>query len=171
MRVIGWIILAFFVLVLINYGLTIAANFAHAGQGSDQLSSIDFSFFGKNGVGWSYITQGYGRTPFSYAYIGDWHNGIDIAAAYGAPIYAPGMGTVLATGDQDNYCPHLAFGKFVVVDDAMNHLVLLFAHLGTIAVSPDSMVKKGRSSARLAPPALKPVRTFTSPFLRREDFL
>jgi len=30
-------------------------------------------------------------------YIGDWHNGIDIAAVYGAPIHSPTAATVLAS--------------------------------------------------------------------------
>jgi murein DD-endopeptidase MepM/ murein hydrolase activator NlpD len=142
---IGWVFLIFCGLVAVNYFSNMVGNFSpYGGRASaDQLSSIDFSFFGKNGTGRSYITQGYGRTSFAYAYIDDRHNGIDIAAAYGAPIYSPSEGTVIATGNQDNYCPRRGFGKFVAVDDQTNHLILWYAHLGNISVSPGGIVKKG----------------------------
>lgn len=108
------------------------------------LTTVDFSFFAKGGKGWSYITQGYGTTPFAYLYINHWHNGVDIAARYGAPIYSPVVnGVVVATGNQDDYCPGEGFGKFVVVRDDTDQLVLMFAHMGTIAVSPGATVAKG----------------------------
>lgn len=108
------------------------------------LNSIHFNIFDKGGPGYRYITQGYGSTPYSYMYIDHWHNGIDIAADYGAPIYSPTDGIVIATGDQDNYCPRLAFGRYVVLEDDANHLVLLFAHLADIPVTPLEVVKKGQ---------------------------
>ena len=151
-KILGYIFLVFFALVSMNYISTQLGNFLphglaradqlFTGTGGNGLSSIDFSFFDKNGIGKSFITQGYGRTSASYLYLNDWHNGIDIAAVYGAPIYSPTAGTVIATGNQDNYCPRIAFGKYVVLDDPVNHLVLLFAHLGTISVSPGDTLKK-----------------------------
>jgi murein DD-endopeptidase MepM/ murein hydrolase activator NlpD len=103
------------------------------------LTSVDFSTFAKGGKGWNYITQGYGNTPYSYMYINHWHNGIDIGADYGAPIYSPVTdGIVLATGDQDDYCPRLAFGRFVD---------LLFAHLNQIFVTPGEAIQKGAKVA------------------------
>lgn len=120
---------------------------SNSGSGGDAglaLSAVDFNLFGKNGKGWVAISQGYGRTADSYLYIDDWHNGIDIAADYGAPIYSPVVnGIVLATGDQDDYCPGKAFGKFVVIQDNANHLDLLFAHLGSIDVLASTSVAKG----------------------------
>jgi len=148
-KFIGFVFLVFCALVMINYLFTLAGHafsgggLAYFNQGADQLTSIDFSFFGKNGAGRSYITQGYGRTSFSYAYRDDWHDGIDIAAAYGAPVYSPGNGMVFATGNQDNYCFRRGFGKYVAVKDGTNRLILWFAHLGTIAVSPGDTVKTG----------------------------
>jgi murein DD-endopeptidase MepM/ murein hydrolase activator NlpD len=108
------------------------------------LTSINFSIFDKGGIGYRYITQGYGNTPYSYMYIDHWHNGIDIAADYGAPIYSPTDGIVIATGDQDNFCPRLAFGRYVVLEDDAHHLVLLFAHLADIPVTPLEVIKKGQ---------------------------
>lgn len=105
------------------------------------LTSINFNIFDKGGNGYKYITQGYGHTPYSYMYIGDWHNGIDIAADYGAPIYSPTDATVFATGDQDDYCPRIAFGRFIVLEDNTNHLMLLFAHLNNIDVQSGETIK------------------------------
>jgi murein DD-endopeptidase MepM/ murein hydrolase activator NlpD len=135
----------FIILVIGNYLFTLAGSMLsfHPAARADELSVIDFSFFKKGGVGRSYITQGYGITPYSSIYKGDWHNGIDIAAAYGAPIYSPGEGTVLATGNQDDYCYGRGFGRYVAVDDGANHLVLWYAHLGKISVSPGDHIKKG----------------------------
>lgn len=112
------------------------------GGASGGLTSINFSIFDKGGDGDKYITQGYGRTPWSYMYINGWHNGIDIAADYGAPIYSPTAATVLATGDQDDYCPRIAFGRFIVLEDNTNHLMLLFAHLNDIDVQPGETISK-----------------------------
>jgi murein DD-endopeptidase MepM/ murein hydrolase activator NlpD len=76
-------------------------------------------------------------------YIGGWHDGIDVAALYGAPIYSPTDGIVVATGNQDDYCPHVAFGKYAVIYDIKNNLMLLFAHLGTISIDPGENIAKG----------------------------
>ncbi len=113
-------------------------------QARGSLTSVNLNvLFAKNGDGDEYITQGYGNTPYSYMYIDHWHNGIDLAANYGAPVYSPTTATVLATGDQDNYCPHIAFGRFIVLQDNTNHLMLLFAHLDRIAVQSGTTVKQG----------------------------
>jgi murein DD-endopeptidase MepM/ murein hydrolase activator NlpD len=119
-----------------------SAMFAHPNY-ADGLTSVNFNLFNKGGAGWSYITQGYGRTAFASEYPGDWHDGIDIAAVYGAPVYSPNAGTVLATGDQDDYCYRRAFGKYVAVRDAGGKYVLWYAHLGTINVSPAENISAG----------------------------
>ena len=156
-KTIGYVIAIFFGIVLIDYLGTMAAS-AFSGipafpdsslnsfgsfDGSSGLSSINFSFFAKNGVGWSYITQGYGRTPYSYLYVNGWHNGVDIGAKYGAPIYSPVAGMVIATGNQDNYCPGKGFGKFVALSDPADNVDLWFAHLGTFSVTPGEDITKG----------------------------
>jgi murein DD-endopeptidase MepM/ murein hydrolase activator NlpD len=155
---VGFIFLIFCGVVLLVCGATLIGHVSASGYfpsftpgfgpgggaSSGGLAIVDFSLFAKNGKGWGAITQGYGNTSDSYLYIDHWHNGIDIAADYGAPIHSPVMnGVVLATGNQDNYCPGRGFGKFVVVEDDANHLDLMFAHLGTIVVSPGASVAKG----------------------------
>lgn len=138
-------ILLFFLLVAVNFLFNAGKNLLsyHGAAGTNELSEIDFSFFGKSGTGRSHITQGYGLTSFAYVYKDDRHNGIDIAAAYGALVHSASGGTVLATGNQDNYCPNRGFGRYVAVDDTVNHLVLWYAHLGKISVSPGDHVAKG----------------------------
>ena len=112
-------------------------------DGSSGVFAIHVSLFTKDGLGTSYVTQGYGRTPYSYLYPGDWHDGIDIGASYGEPVYSPNDGTVIAVGDQDNYCYKKAFGKYVAVRDPQNNLILWYAHLGTQTVSPGQTITKG----------------------------
>ncbi len=155
--VIAWTLVIFSVLVAANYFLILTRNmFASAGRGggdlilnqnapipASNLKAIDFSIFNQGSPGRNYITQGWGRTSYSYAYIGNWHNGIDVAAAYGAPVYSPGSGIVIATGNQDDYCPGRGFGRYVAVADTQNTLVLWYAHLAAISVATGETVKKG----------------------------
>ena len=110
---------------------------------SGGLTAVNFALFAKGGAGWSAISQGYGVTPYSAWYVGHWHNGVDIAARYGAPIYSPRGGVVIATGDQDNYCPGRGFGKFVAASDPSDNVVLWYAHLGQIDVSPNQTITAG----------------------------
>lgn len=168
-KVIGWVFLIFFGLVALNYVFVSASNFltgggfAHA-QLTDLapynstfpgLASIDFNFFNASGTGKDYITQGYGRTSFAYVYLHDWHNGIDLAANFGTPVYSPAAGTVLAVVNQDAYCPRIAYGKYVALDDPVNHLVLVFSHLGEFAVSEGEHIPKGTLIGTVGPTGLE----------------
>jgi murein DD-endopeptidase MepM/ murein hydrolase activator NlpD len=113
---------------------------------SDDIPVIHVSLFTPTGAGISYVTQGYGVTPYSYLYPNDWHDGVDIGASYGEAVYSPvaaSDATVIATGNQDNYCYHKGFGKYVAVRDPENNLVLWFAHLGNIDVTPGESIDKG----------------------------
>jgi murein DD-endopeptidase MepM/ murein hydrolase activator NlpD len=150
---IGFIFIAFLLLVLLDYaGTSIASSFSSfhssglfapiAGP-STGLSSIDFDFFGKDGSGRNYITQGYGYTAYSHVYVNHWHNGIDIAAQFGAPIHSPGSAVVFAIGDQDLYCPGRGFGRYVAAIDVDHNRILWYAHLGKISVTPGQDIQKG----------------------------
>ena len=152
-RSLQYLLLLFFLLAAADYFFNAVGNFfqnftlfpAQSGHANtyDGLPSLDFSFFKKGGVGWSYVTQGYGRTPFSWQYPDGWHDGIDIAAPYGASIYSPASGVVLATGNQDNYCWRKAFGEYVAVKMNDGKHVLWYAHLGDIDVKPGQSVATG----------------------------
>lgn len=145
-KALTYIFFIFFVLVGFNWllmlvprGFAMPAFPAQAGG----LATIDFSFFGKNGSGRDYITQGYGTTPYSYLYNGHWHDGIDIAATYDASVHSASAGTVIATGNQDDYCYHLGFGKYVAIRDDTHNFILWYAHLGTIAVTVGKQILQG----------------------------
>jgi len=77
------------------------------------------------------LTQYYGYTPYSKRlYKSGFHNGIDIAAGYGAPIYAADDGIVKNTGDTDRYCRGGAYGKWIAIEHD-NNLTTFYAHLST----------------------------------------
>ena len=90
------------------------------------------------------LSQGYGRTAFAIrSDFYSFHNGIDIANAYGTPILAPYDGRVVHTGDNDKYCPHGAYGKFILIDHG-NNLTTLYGHLSLTKVSEGGIVKQGQ---------------------------
>jgi murein DD-endopeptidase MepM/ murein hydrolase activator NlpD len=176
-KALGFIFLIFFSLVAINWLFNTAGSFlapvvattlprtAYGSSGlsaaeqesgsTDFIPKIDFSLFTENGSGTMYVTQGYGHTPYSYMYLNGWHNGVDLAASFGTPVYSPASGVVLATINQDLYCPHIAFGKYVALDDTTNHLVLVFSHFGTFNVSPGEHVTKGSLIGTIGPTGLE----------------
>lgn len=87
------------------------------------------------------LSQGYGSTSET-GFVNDYytfHNGIDIAASIGTPIYAAKDGRVVARGDNGNY----AYGKWVAIDHG-NGLTTLYAHLSLQSVSSGSSVKSGQ---------------------------
>jgi murein DD-endopeptidase MepM/ murein hydrolase activator NlpD len=90
-----------------------------------------------------YITQYFGDTAFARtaAYKGKGHNGIDLRASIGTPVYAALAGTVLDT----NYgvAPNCQYGKWVLVKHA-NGLTTLYAHLSGISVDPGQSVGTGQ---------------------------
>lgn len=94
------------------------------------------------------ITQGFGVTSASkYFYnIGRYktptHNGIDLKASLGTPIYAAEDGEVVAVGNQDLYCYKGAYGKYVVIRH-YNNLTTLYAHLSLQTVKKGDIVKRG----------------------------
>lgn len=92
-----------------------------------------------------FLSQNYGKTPYSKYYKGDFHNGIDIAAPIGTEVWAAEGGRVVANGNQDTYaaCRGGAYGKFIVVEHE-NNLVTLYAHLSGFAVQAGDIVKRGQ---------------------------
>ena len=89
------------------------------------------------------LTQGYGSTPFALRnYASKRHNGIDIAAPIGTPIYAASDGRVVGVANQDLYCRKGAYGKFVAITH-YNGLTTLYAHLSLWKVHEGQEVKQG----------------------------
>lgn len=99
------------------------------------------------------ITQYFGNTPFATAnasiYNGMGHDGIDIGMPIGTPVQAALSGTVLGTGNTDNYrspttgAQCYSFGQWVMVKHA-NGLATLYAHLSQISVSAGQTVTTGQ---------------------------
>lgn len=76
-----------------------------------------------------------GFTNDSYTF----HNGIDIAASLGTPIYAASAGKVVGVGDNGEY----AYGKWIAIDHA-NGLTTLYGHLSLQLVSKGAIIKNGQ---------------------------
>ncbi|MDP1689768.1 MAG: peptidoglycan DD-metalloendopeptidase family protein [bacterium] len=93
------------------------------------------------------ITQYFGNTPFSTAnaqvYNGHGHNGVDISAPIGTPLYAALDGTVLGTGNTDLVRSCYSFGKWVLIVHG-NGLSTLYAHLSSIDVVKGQQVSTGQ---------------------------
>ena len=64
--------------------------------------------------------------------------GIDVAAAWGSPIYAASTGTVAFTGGN----PCCSYGYHVIIDHGDGYETL-YAHLNDFAVSPGAVVNAG----------------------------
>ncbi len=86
-------------------------------------NSLDFPAEGR-------FTSDYGRRW------GRNHNGIDIAANPGTPIYAPAMGTVTFSGKKSGY------GNYIMIDHG-NGYVTTYAHMTDRYVSEGDVVSKG----------------------------
>ena len=87
------------------------------------------------------ITQGYGPTSITGFYNDAYkfHNGIDLAAYYGAPIRAALDGVVTASGDNNRY----AYGEWLAIRHN-NGLTTLYAHLSTKAAGVGQAVSQGQ---------------------------
>lgn len=91
------------------------------------------------------VTQRFGRTSFATqtdVYGANGHNGIDLRAPVGTPIYAAEDGAIKSTGNSDKACPGGSYGNWIVIDHP-TRLATLYAHLSLIRVSPGEEVKKG----------------------------
>lgn len=87
------------------------------------------------------LTQGYGPT-FVTGFYNDaykFHNGIDIAFEYGAPIRASLEGAVVASGDNGRY----AYGKWLAIRHN-NGLTTLYAHFSAKIVGVGESVRQGQ---------------------------
>lgn len=88
------------------------------------------------------MTQGYGNTGFralGYTF----HNGIDIAAPAGTPIYAAANGTVFASGTGK-----AAYGNWVAVKHntgifSTHSIVTLYAHMTSFVVRSGQVLRQG----------------------------
>ncbi len=90
------------------------------------------------------MTQGYGATGFAQkAYKGKWHNGIDLAAPIGTPIMAAADGVVISVDNQDRYCYHGAYGKYVAIKH-YNGLTTIYGHMSLYVAKEGDKVNRGQ---------------------------
>ena len=85
-----------------------------------------------------YMTQKYGKTGFT-ALGYNFHNGIDLAAAAGTPIYSAYAGTIVGTGSS-NY----AYGNWVAIEHELPNgraVVTLYSHMLRVSVKKGQEVK------------------------------
>ncbi|MBI3046644.1 MAG: peptidoglycan DD-metalloendopeptidase family protein [Candidatus Harrisonbacteria bacterium] len=94
----------------------------------------------KNQGGTGRLTQKWGIP--SPLYGGRAHNGIDIGAPIGTPIFAAGKGRVAEVWNQDRYCYKGAYGKFIIIEHE-NNLTTLYAHLSLQSVKKGDYVNQG----------------------------
>jgi murein DD-endopeptidase MepM/ murein hydrolase activator NlpD len=89
------------------------------------------------------ITQYFGTTAFStqnpQVYNGMGHNGVDFGVPVGTPVYNAAPGTVIGTGDTDQQCSGVSYGRFVLIRHN-NGLTTLYAHLSKIGVTTGQTV-------------------------------
>ena len=95
----------------------------------------------KDQSGYGRITQKWGIPSSLYG--GKAHNGLDIGAPIGTPIFAAEKGKVIEVWNQDRYCYKGAYGKFIVIEHE-NNLTTLYAHLSTQNVSKGDIVERGQ---------------------------
>lgn len=89
------------------------------------------------------LTQNFGVTPYSeILYNGKPHNGIDIKAQIGTPVYAAEDGVVINTGNTDAFYRCLSYGKWILIKHP-NNLATLYAHLSLIKADNNDIIKRG----------------------------
>jgi len=89
------------------------------------------------------LTQSFGTTPDSkILYNGKPHNGIDLRADIGTPLYAAENGVIKEIGDTDAFPGCLSYGKWILIEHA-NNLATLSAHLSRSTVVKGQAVTRG----------------------------
>ena len=87
------------------------------------------------------ITQHQGEV--SRLYKGKPHNGLDIGAPLGTPVYAADDGIVETADNNDiNYYRKYQYGKYILIKHE-NNLTTLYAHLSRYVVNKSAQVKRG----------------------------
>jgi len=93
------------------------------------------------GAGIGHITSGYGYRPdpFRGGNEGNYHMGVDFAAAPDTPIIATGPGIVIQAISNNNF----GYGKNVRIHHGMGYTTL-YAHCSKINVEPGERIKRGQ---------------------------
>jgi murein DD-endopeptidase MepM/ murein hydrolase activator NlpD len=87
------------------------------------------------------VTQHYGE--ISNLYRGKPHNGVDIGAPIGTPVFAADEGTVIAVDNNDRSATRkYQYGKYVLIRH-LNGMTTIYAHLSRQVVLKGATVKRG----------------------------
>jgi murein DD-endopeptidase MepM/ murein hydrolase activator NlpD len=93
-----------------------------------------------------FITQYFGNTTFAQKnqilYSGLGHNGIDLRASMGTPVYAASEGKVIGSGDTDVTCKKASYGRWVLIQHPSG-LSTLYGHLSLIKTYENQNVERG----------------------------
>lgn len=90
-----------------------------------------------------YVTQRFGKTTSSgILYASGSHSGTDFRAAVGTPVFAVADGKIIGTGDTDEACPNISFGKWVLIEHDIG-LSTTYGHLSKIKAQPGQRVARG----------------------------
>lgn len=84
------------------------------------------------------VQGGYLTSPFGWRW-GAMHEGIDLGASRGTPIYAADNGTVVYRGWRGNY------GNTILIDHGSGKMVTLYAHMHSFSVEVGDQVTKGQT--------------------------
>ncbi|SDX42191.1 phage tail tape measure protein [Eubacterium barkeri] len=105
-------------------------------------SSGSGTYIGSGGLQWpsdtSAITDYFGGRESPGGIGSTWHEGVDIGAPYGSPIYAAGSGGVTTAGWYGGY------GNAVKIDHG-NGLATLYGHMSEVLTSVGSTVRTGET--------------------------
>ena len=88
------------------------------------------------------LTSGYGNRTNPVTHKPSFHNGIDIAAAIGTPVYAPAAGHVTRADLAEP-----GYGKVLIIDHG-NGLITRYMHLGEFEVQVGDEVQAGQLIAK-----------------------
>lgn len=88
------------------------------------------------------LTSGYGNRTNPVTHKPSFHNGIDIAAAIGTPVYAPAAGQVTRADLAEP-----GYGKVLIIDHG-NGLITRYMHLGEFEVQVGDEVQAGQLIAK-----------------------
>ena len=119
-------------------------NSSTAQASATAASAVGFAWplSGYNTPSSAYISSGFGTRTNPITFKSEFHNGVDLPAPKGTPIYAPADGTVSSSGVKGGY------GNCVVISHG-GGIVTLYGHCDSLCVSAGQKVKKGDLIARV----------------------
>ena len=105
-----------------------------------------------------FVTQLFGKTVAAKRlYVSGSHSGVDFRASIGTQVKSMGAGTIIGTGDTDQYCKGASFGKWVFIryynglSSTFGHLSLILGVAGQKVQTGDVVALSGNTGHSTAP--------------------